>query len=152
MKTMTYVLMSIVITMASSCSSNGEQSQASPASLQHYIELKNALVESDADGAKAAAGMLVTALQQENYPELSVIAADIASSTNLDTQREKFKSLSELFLKSLKQSGVSGNFYVQYCPMAFDDAGATWISNSEEIENPYFGDQMLHCGSVHEEL
>jgi hypothetical protein len=36
--------------------------------------------------------------------------------------------------------------------MAFDDTGATWISYSEEIKNPYFGDQMLHCGTVQEEL
>jgi hypothetical protein len=143
MKAMTYVLMSIVFTVSG---------QTGSASLQHYIGLKNALVQSDADGARAAAGKLVTALQQEDYLELSSLAADIAASEDLETQREQFKSLTELFIKSLKQSGVSGKVYVQYCPMAFDDTGATWISYSEEIKNPYFGDQMLHCGTVQEEL
>ena len=38
--------------------------------------------------------------------------------------------------------------YVQYCPMANDDKGATWVSMEEEIINPYFGDMMLHCGNV----
>ena len=40
--------------------------------------------------------------------------------------------------------------YIQYCPMANNDQGATWISSKEEIVNPYFGDLMLHCGNIEE--
>ena len=40
--------------------------------------------------------------------------------------------------------------YVQFCPMANNDKGATWISREEEIINPYFGDVMLNCGNVEE--
>jgi hypothetical protein len=36
--------------------------------------------------------------------------------------------------------------------MAFNDQGAYWISDREEIRNPYFGDKMLTCGVVKEEL
>jgi membrane fusion protein, copper/silver efflux system len=38
--------------------------------------------------------------------------------------------------------------YRQFCPMAFDDKGAFWLSESDEILNPYFGDMMLNCGEV----
>jgi Cu(I)/Ag(I) efflux system membrane fusion protein len=38
--------------------------------------------------------------------------------------------------------------YHQYCPMAFNDAGAYWLSNTSDIENPYFGKKMLTCGEI----
>jgi len=38
--------------------------------------------------------------------------------------------------------------YHQYCPMAFNDQGATWLSNSSDIKNPYLPKKMLHCGEV----
>jgi Cu(I)/Ag(I) efflux system membrane fusion protein len=34
--------------------------------------------------------------------------------------------------------------------MANDDVGGYWFSESEEIRNPYFGDEMLLCGEVKE--
>jgi hypothetical protein len=36
--------------------------------------------------------------------------------------------------------------------MAFNNEGAYWLSAEKEVNNPYFGDKMLHCGSVKEEL
>ena len=38
--------------------------------------------------------------------------------------------------------------YKQFCPMAFNDQGGYWLSNSKEVRNPYFGDKMLKCGMV----
>jgi Cu(I)/Ag(I) efflux system membrane fusion protein len=34
--------------------------------------------------------------------------------------------------------------------MAEDDSGAFWLSETEEIRNPYFGDMMLKCGENRE--
>jgi hypothetical protein len=44
--------------------------------------------------------------------------------------------------------------YYQYCPMAFDNQGAYWVSNKEEVINPYFANEMgmIHCGEVKETL
>jgi hypothetical protein len=36
--------------------------------------------------------------------------------------------------------------------MAQDGKGAMWLSESKEIKNPYFGDKMMECGSVEEEI
>ena len=36
--------------------------------------------------------------------------------------------------------------------MANGDKGAYWLSSIEEIENPYFGDEMLKCGETRETL
>ena len=38
--------------------------------------------------------------------------------------------------------------YIQHCPMADNNKGADWLSLNKAIKNPYFGDKMLHCGSV----
>jgi hypothetical protein len=36
--------------------------------------------------------------------------------------------------------------------MARNNQGGFWLSDDEEIRNPYFGDKMLTCGSVTEKL
>ena len=41
---------------------------------------------------------------------------------------------------------ISTTVYVQHCPMADSNKGADWLSNKEEILNPYFGQAMLSCG------
>jgi Cu(I)/Ag(I) efflux system membrane fusion protein len=42
--------------------------------------------------------------------------------------------------------------YYQYCPMANRDKGAYWFSETDEIRNPYFGEDMLGCGETRETL
>jgi hypothetical protein len=32
--------------------------------------------------------------------------------------------------------------------MAFNNKGDFWLSDNEEVLNPYFGDKMLRCGEV----
>ena len=36
--------------------------------------------------------------------------------------------------------------------MARENKGAHWLSLSDQIRNPYFGDRMLKCGKVVAEL
>jgi membrane fusion protein, copper/silver efflux system len=36
--------------------------------------------------------------------------------------------------------------------MVDGDRGAYWLSEFEQIKNPYFGDMMLRCGEVREIL
>jgi hypothetical protein len=42
--------------------------------------------------------------------------------------------------------------YYQFCPMAFNDQGAYWLSRESDIKNPYFGSTMLTCGETRETL
>lgn len=69
---------------------------------------------------------------------------------DVEAQREQFGFLSQALINTLTAFGVDGTYYVQHCPMAFDNAGANWLSDDEQIRNPYFGDMMLKCGSVTE--
>ena len=40
----------------------------------------------------------------------------------------------------------SETWHLAHCPMAFDNAGADWLQRGTQINNPYFGAQMLRCG------
>ncbi len=36
--------------------------------------------------------------------------------------------------------------------MAFNDAGAYWLSKTSDIKNPYYGKKMLTCGEVKDSI
>ena len=89
-------------------------------------------------------------MQQLNA--LDAHARALAAATTVEAQREQFGFLSQALINTLTAFGVDGTYYVQHCPMAFDNTGADWISSEEQIRNPYFGDLMMKCGYVKEEL
>ncbi len=74
----------------------------------------------------------------------------IKDSNDSEIQRLQFINLSKALINSLESFGANSEspLYVQYCPMANDNTGARWISQDEEVINPYFGDAMLNCGSL----
>jgi hypothetical protein len=133
---------------------------------QEYINLKNSLVETDPAKASEAARVLAQTAKEFDYeplvPEARVFleekiasvderAESIAGSTNVEEQRMHFYPLSRDMYEVMKSFNVRDEpVYYQYCPMAFDDRGAYWLSNEKQIRNPYFGDVMLKCGEVRE--
>jgi hypothetical protein len=127
--------------------------QQVPDALANYMTLKDALVSSDVAVAKTTATELSTSLTSEKMDEKMIEAANlIASSDDLNSQRAAFKTITDGLIEALKANKIVEGVFVQYCPMAFDNTGANWISMSEEIRNPYYGDMMLKCGKVTEQL
>lgn len=122
-------------------------------SVSAYLTLKDALVKTDPVAAKGAAEKLTSALESDKMQSKMIKAAKgIASSEDIATQRADFKIITDGLINLLKSNGAKAGVYVQYCPMAFNNTGANWLSLSKEIRNPYFGDMMLKCGKVTEEL
>ncbi len=133
-----------------------------------YLKLKDALVASDAQQAKSDAQQLLKQLAQIDMeplpremhgywmPQTKMIeqyAEAIAAEKDLAKQREQFDPLSAALIEAVQVMGVAGqSLYVQHCPMAQDWEGADWLSLQQEIRNPYFGDEMLTCGSVTQQL
>lgn len=116
---------------------------------QHYEHLKTALVNSNAEEAKNGAKMLTESLQKiEGSAGALTPAKEIAETDDLNVQRTAFANLSEPMEKIITGSLASGEVYKQFCPMAFEGKGGYWLSSSQEIRNPYYGDKMLKCGSV----
>ncbi len=77
---------------------------------------------------------------------------EITSTTNIEDQKRNFALFNVGLYQSIKAFGIRNEVYRQYCPMANGDKGAFWLSNIENIENPYFGDDMLKCGETRETL
>lgn len=148
-----------------------------PASFQHqvgdvvksYYAYKDALVQTDAATATKRAEELRAAISEVNTDTLSgsearevwfmvanqmnQVSADITNATDIERQRELFVDLTSNVEMMVNAFGVKGiSVYKQYCPMAFNDTGASWFSSETQIMNPYYGDRMLHCGTVEQTI
>jgi hypothetical protein len=126
----------------------------------HYISLKEALVNSNAELAKSKSGELLAALtafpvktlqpkQQKTFAayldKLKYDSRHISETTVIDHQREHFQSLSKNMYALLSGLNLNSSpLYQQYCPMK----KAYWLSESTDIRNPYYGSDMMECGKV----
>lgn len=116
----------------------------------NYLQLKMALVNTDFIGAKTAAGNLSEAFTSERE-ELKSMAIAMAESENIDEQREIFSTFTNAVFPLVEENLMEGKIYKKFCPMALND-GAYWLSDIKEINNPYYGDKMLRCGRVDQEI
>lgn len=133
-----------------------------------YVPLKDALVKSDVEAVKKGAAAVHEALSKTDMMLLSDAAhhdwmvylqqmeaplKTMQEATNIEVQRKSFSDLSGALYKSIKAYGLTGaTAFYDFCPMAFNNKGGYWLSDQESIRNPYFGDQMLTCGEVIEEI
>ncbi|WP_264530177.1 DUF3347 domain-containing protein [Flavobacterium sp. N502540] len=129
-----------------------------------YLQLKNALVKDDSKGAANAGKELfqtlkgfdtgsIEAKSKTEYNEIAEDAKEHAehigeASGNIVHQREHFVLLSKDVNDIIELLGTTQTLYQEYCPMANEGKGALWISETKEIQNPYYGSKMLDCGSV----
>jgi len=67
---------------------------------------------------------------------------------DITRQREAFDLLSQALPPALRRFGhLARKPIAEFrCPMAFNDRGATWLQDSDDLLNPYFGAAMLKCG------
>ena len=133
-----------------------------------YIVLKDAFVQSDVKKTVQVAQKvqqslasvdtrLLTGDAQTQWMvtagKLEKLLKQIASSVDIEEQRKAFSDFSNEFYKAVKAFGLIGKtVYYQFCPMAFNGKGAFWLSITQEIRNPYYGQEMLTCGETKEIL
>lgn len=121
---------------------------------QGYIALKNAFVASNSAAVKSTAATLSVALKAFQGCENTALIADkIAGTGDIKIQRKEFTALSSDVIAMFKHADIKkGSIYIQHCPMANNGEGGDWLSSEKKISNPYYGDKMLTCGAVLEEL
>jgi len=135
--------------------------------LGHYFDLKDALVESDAETAKVHANSLMSeaervdpeGLKQESlalwisYKEIIESGSDeLFKEDDVDDQRYHFEFISEAMIEMIKTFRPVGyTVYHQSCPMV-RGGSADWLSREEQIANPYHGDRMMRCGEIIERI
>lgn len=151
----------------------GSATQKLVVALNNYYMFKDAFVASNTDDITSTAGALAmitdslksdvahdTAMNLVVAHELDTIvtyskktASLPATADLLDQQRVLFEKISDnMFTLCQKVSLKNVNVYRDFCPMAFNDKGAHWLSDAAEIQNPYFGKKMLECGEVTDSL
>jgi hypothetical protein len=128
-----------------------------------YLQMQSALARDQFKEAAIAAKHLNTVMDsfkdstlpenqkqayQNHINAIKEGAAGIANSKNIEQQRIAFEPLSVHVFDLLKSFGSSKPVYETHCPMAFDNKGASWLSDQTAIRNPYFGSKMLECGEV----
>jgi len=120
---------------------------------KQYIQLKTALVNTNAEKATQEASNLMTAFANVGVDKVALQAAqNIVESDDIKAQRTAFVAVTTEVEKMVENALSSGKIYKQYCPMAFNNKGAYWLSESKDIMNPFFGDKMLKCGRVDAEI
>lgn len=123
------------------------------AAFEQYMQVEAALINTDAEKTASESLRLKTLLNDMEADEATQnAAAAMADSKDIEVQRENFEALSAGVETMLEGALSSGTIYKQFCPMAFNNRGASWISTSRDILNPYFGDKMLKCGRVDAEI
>jgi Cu(I)/Ag(I) efflux system membrane fusion protein len=135
--------------------------------MQGYFTLQQALAADNAHDAMTVAKDIQSSLKavdMESFDEashaawmksagpLQKVLDKIAKTHDITAQREAFGQISQLAKVLINTFGTLGanTIYIMHCPMAFDNAGADWLQDSNDLRNPYFGEMMLKCGSIEE--
>lgn len=129
-----------------------------------YFSVKNGLVNDNLSEAKSGLNTFDKSLKNvsmslldENaheqwmklLAEMKKAQSNMASAKDIEEARTHFSTLSYHILEMTETFGLNKDIvYKDYCPMAFGDEGAFWLSEKENITNPYFGASMLTCGEV----
>ena len=146
-----------------------EHRQAISEVMSDYCAVQKALASDDPVGLVAAAEKLeqssgrLELMSIQNLPaslhsiweyEVSRLHEDVIPlrgwGEDLKPPRVLFKRVSTRLGILVATMGHAHNvpIYVVRCPMAFDNEGADWLQDSEQIRNPYFGKEMLECGQI----
>ncbi|MFT7085744.1 MAG: hypothetical protein ACJAV5_001466 [Vicingaceae bacterium] len=106
--------------------------------IEGYLKIKDALVNTDAVKAAFAAESILFDLEQNENKVVNQLLKEvklIAANKDVEKQRIYFEGLSHNIYMLAKNSVTDIGLYQQYCPMAFDNTGAYWISDQEEVYN-----------------
>ena len=146
----TLLALAFILTSCGSGNKESKQETATTVSaspVESYLAIKDALVKTDASEASKAAKAF---LKSNSNQKLNSSLEAIANASDVKVQRQAFETLSMDMYEVVKAGNNESPLYKQYCPMAFNNKGAFWLAAEEEVNNPYFGDMMLHCGRVDE--
>jgi hypothetical protein len=160
-----------VVTTALGKSANSDAfNQSFKQVLDQYYSLKdNFIAEKDPsiDSAAKALLILTDSLSLDGVGGDSTVKATaetykvgiaaelkgLLGETDREEKRKAFQMASEQLYSFVRTVQYDREVvYQQFCPMAFNDQGAIWLSNSSDIRNPYLPKKMLICGEVKDSI
>ena len=105
------------------------------------------------DLKEAKADSNITEMAQQYLASVTAEAKAMVAEPNIEEKRKSFQMISDNMYDLVRTVHFDKEIvYHQFCPMAFNDAGAYWLSQSADIKNPYFGKKMLTCGEIKDSI
>ena len=126
-----------------------------------YLSIKNGLIEGEFDAITEKTDQLSKLINSwesdttENGSMLILLSQTVqslAGSADIITSRINFVAFSRIYIDFIKSFNNDEELFVQFCPMANKGKGAYWLSQEEQIKNPYYGAMMLRCGEIIERI
>ncbi len=120
------------------------------------LALSAALAQDKPDAARVAAEAalphakaLVGGRRPVNPALLAGVSAIAKAGSTVAQQRAAFVAVNHALipLTVLHADLLKVRYEQVQCPMALDGKGAAWLQAPGEVSNPYFGAQMLRCGT-----
>ncbi|MES2329563.1 MAG: DUF3347 domain-containing protein [Bacteroidota bacterium] len=138
--------------------------------LTHYYDLKEDFVSENVGDIALAANNLMISADSLQLNELKadsnivntarIYSLGISSELkgllgekDLEGKRKSFQMVSDQLYDLIRTVRYDQAIvYHDYCPMAFNDQGANWLSNTAQIRNPYIPKKMITCGEVKDSI
>lgn len=134
--------------------------------VDQYLSIQNALANDDSKSAAAGGKRMATQVADlnmhsfndaernrllEEKDSLEEYARYISENEEkIEDQRQHFIMLSESIYGLVEAFGGGRKLYTAYCPMVENNTGAKWLTETNEVKNPYYGASMLACGTIDE--
>ena len=137
--------------------------------LQAYFETAEALAADDFKTATEKMELVLSRLKQADpklleeakraqwkqiYEAVIQATQQFLKAPVIEAARTAFAPISEQMEKAVRTfgSGDLAPVYRLHCPMALGSRGASWLQPRAQVNNPYYGESMLRCGSVTDTL
>jgi hypothetical protein len=121
--------------------------EMSRAVIDPYLKIGAALASDSMEGVTANAGDIATAASGLGALafKIDTAAAQLTGAGDLADARAKFGVLSEAIDSYMTNRHLASpaGVRVAFCPMALKP----WLQQDGDLRNPYYGSQMLTCGS-----
>lgn len=119
-----------------------------------YLQRKDALVKDDEEAVNKSVGVMAEKVSAvvpsqldgkgleawQNHKTLyETKLKEMQHIADLEKKRPYFSHISEIMYCTVNSFGLKqGNLFVAFCPMAFNNEGAYWISQNKKIKKPLF--------------
>ncbi|WP_416441668.1 efflux RND transporter periplasmic adaptor subunit [Leeuwenhoekiella sp. A16] len=137
-----------------------ETQKAIKKSLKPYLDMKDAFVEGNITAISVYAKKTLEEIksipesdldkmEQSHISKIKRMLVAINEADNIKNQRNHFVVLNQNIVPIVMNiQNIDPEILIQKCPMANNNQGAFWLSADKEIRNPYYGEQMMTCGST----
>jgi len=129
----------------------------------NFVEEKDLLITKSAESLMVSVDSLqlgelkadtnIIATAQTYTLGISSELKGLVGEKDMEAKRKSFQMVSDQLYDLIRTVQYDrAIIYHDYCPMAFNDQGANWLSNSPAIRNPYIPKKMITCGEIKDSI